>query len=135
MAYFQFYTQYFILYNFKEQSNSSIFNNYFSIPPPLSRHYTRIFPEHILPASLVSSSHTLNTLISAPPEHSSSSGFLSTIYQFFQLLYTFLQPFSFIIIFYQRLLNCSTTCLIFIKMPVLLIFSRFSRISHGVQLT
>lgn len=77
MAYFQFYTQYFILYNFKEQSNPSKFNNYFSTPPPHSHHHTRIFPAHILPASLVLASHSLNTSTSAPLEHSFLSGFLS----------------------------------------------------------
>ena len=48
-----------------------------STPPPLSRHHTHIFPAHILPASLVSASHSLNTSTFAPPEYSFSSGFLS----------------------------------------------------------
>ena len=55
-----------------------IFQNYFlSTPPPLSRHHTHIFPAHILPAFLVSASHSLNTSTSALPEHSFSSGCLS----------------------------------------------------------
>lgn len=104
-----------------------------STPLPLSHHHTHIFPAHILPASLVSAFHILNTSTSAPPEHSFHQDFFLIVYQLIQFLYTFLQSFSFFFqlhLFFHELFLIHLSFVIFLivltvlKLYLLLTFSQ-----------